>query len=360
MKLTSILLYALFGLSSLSYSQIKQFRNNLYIIDPEGNPVLMDGTLSLYDDEYSDEVDYQDARKMFNPGENIGMLRDSKVLIVERRKDILDRTDTIFFKFWNARIITYRLELSSKSFENSEVTAVLHDKYLDKKVFISLHESAYYDFAVTADVNSKRPDRFMVVFNPLPPEGAQGGAMPLNFAGSWANSGIHGVTVSWNTSNESGVNNFRVEKSSDGIHFSETGDAVPARNLIANDYFFTDRTPFSGATYYRIKAIDVDGKISYSKIMKVNAISVDARVNLYPNPASSPNIRIDLKGLEKGRYQIRVFNIAGSIVHTQTESLTTEYETIRLTINHALAKGMYRVEIFGPAAYRSSHNLMIK
>lgn len=359
MKKIPLLLCAFFYCISLSFSQTKQFRNNLYIIDPKGNPVLMDGTLNMYHDDYSDEVDYMDARKMFNPGENIGILRNDKVLIVERRQEIENRTDTIFYKFWNSRIITYRLEFSAKYFDNSGVTAVLHDKYLNKKVNISMLDNTYYDFAVTADVNSKRNDRFMVVFNPVIGEVAAG-VMPLNFIGSTASVTNNGVTITWVTANESNVKEFRIEKSADGVLFEETGNPVLAQNLLSNQYSVIHGTSFEGAAYYRIKATDLDGRVSYSKIMKVNQVSVAAKVSLYPNPASVSDIHLNASGLSAGQYKIRIINTFGAIVHLQTGTLNAEYERIRLTVATPLTKGIYHVELTGPNGYRSSHSLMIK
>lgn len=349
----------LFALSLILNSnisgQIKQFRNNLYIIDPNGNAILMDGTLSLYSNDYSNDVDRLDARKMFNPGENIGIQRDNKVLIIERRKDI-EVSDTIFFKLWNTREITYRLELLCKNFVGNNIKAVLYDNYLKTQTNLSLTEDNFYDFEVTTDSESKRTDRFMIVFNPVEVEAS---VMPLNFISSTLTIKANTVSVLWETANEQNVKKYTIERSLDGIHFELTGIEVDAYNKQYNNYGVEDMTPAKGLSYYRIVAHDFDGKITMSKIMKVSISSLNATVSVFPNPAVSSNIRLRFEGHEQGTYKISMVNGFGSIVYTQTENLTSNLNQIKLSTSQPMAPGIYRIEVIGPNGYYAVRNLLI-
>lgn len=341
---------------SVSFGQTKQFRSNLYIIDPNGNPVLMDGTLTMFNNDYSNDVNNQDARKMFNPSENIGMERGGKILIVERRQD-LNGPDTIFYKLWNTRIITYRLEFTSKYLNGigMGIVPVLYDKYLNTATTLSISENNYYDFEVTADANSKRTDRFMVVFNPM----AEAGLLPLSFINSSVIPINNGTSIAWETANEHNVKNYIIERSDDGVQFVNSDILTDANNRPSNKYQAYDYTLMAGVHYYRIRATDMDGKTTFSKIMKVSGISANAKISVYPNPAKASNIRMNFSGQKKGSYKISIISGFGSVVHSQTELLSTSPAQIKLSNNQSLPHGIYRIEVAGPDGYRTAINLLI-
>jgi hypothetical protein len=75
-------------------------RSDLYIAAPDGTTTLVDGDLTQYDPTFSNNVDGMDARKMSNFSENIGMIRGTTTLVIERRHTI-ENNDTIFYKIWN-------------------------------------------------------------------------------------------------------------------------------------------------------------------------------------------------------------------------------------------------------------------
>lgn len=332
-----------------------QFRSNLYIVSPgSGESVLMDGTLSIFDDKYSNDVDRYDARKMFNPGENWGMVRGSNVLIVERKQNI-QSTDTIFFKMWNLRVITYRLEFLSKYFQDLGIEGTLIDNYLHSSTTISLTSDTYVDFKVTADAGSRKADRFMLIFSSAPSKSA----LPLSFINTNASLQNGGVAINWTTGNEKNVKNYIVEHSTDGITFSSIGIPVNANNLSSGEYNSLDASPASGANYYRIRATDLDGKTTLSDVMKVTAANVQIAVSLYPNPATASNINLKISGQQQGDYSITVMTSFGSIVHRQTERLSTSGQLIKVTPTQRLPKGVYRVEISGPNGYRNTISLLI-
>lgn len=336
-------------------SQVKSFRTNLYIVPDGGDaPVLMDGTLTMFDNNYSNAVDNKDARKMFNPGENWGMQRDPYVLIVERRQDI-SIADTIFFKVWNTRIITYRLEMIPKNFPSNRLSASLIDKYLGTETPVSLTENGYADFKVTADAGSKRSDRFMLVFN----GGAAEGMLPLNFISSNASVHNKSVDLQWETANEHNVSEYVIEKSADGTQFTKTSLAAGAKNTPAASYSITDYQPYAGANYYRISAVDKDGRTTVSNVMKVSTTNIEAQMTLFPNPTNANNIRLKINGQAAGTYQVRLVNINGVNAHTQSFTLTTAATELRLAANKTFAPGIYRIEISGPDGYRNVLNLLI-
>ena len=75
-------------------------RTNLFVVGADGSKTLMDGNMTIYDDIYCNCVNWEDALKMSNPGENWGLVRSGTSLAVERRK-FIPETDTTYIRMWN-------------------------------------------------------------------------------------------------------------------------------------------------------------------------------------------------------------------------------------------------------------------
>lgn len=93
--------------------------------------------------------------------------------------------------------------------------------------------------------------------------------------------------VSWKVADEINVNNYIVERSSDGLSFT----AVAVVNAVAGgaaetQYQAVDKQVQKGVNYYRIKQTDKDGKFSYSKTVLVH-VTETGEVVVWPNPATS-------------------------------------------------------------------------
>ena len=90
--------------------------------------------------------------------------------------------------------------------------------------------------------------------------------------------------LNWQTSAEIDFDHFEIEHSTANSNFSYIGTVTGHTNTQGTqNYNFTDNSPTEGANYYRLKMVDIDGKYSYSKTVKLTFnLSI---INLYPNPA---------------------------------------------------------------------------
>lgn len=80
-----------------------------------------------------------------------------------------------------------------------------------------------------------------------------------------------GVMLNWSTSLEKDNAMFIVERSDDGIQFTNIGAVKGAGHSIeSNDYSFLDDNMPSGQRYYRLRQIDFDGSFSTSPIFIFN------------------------------------------------------------------------------------------
>ena len=121
--------------------------------------------------------------------------------------------------------------------------------------------------------------------------------------------------LNWSTTVEQNNKGFRIERSSDGITFSQValvpsqaGGGATAQNL---NYIYFDDKPFPGMNYYRLTQTDSDGNEQHSTIAEVS-FAKDA-ITVYPNPAKD---NITIEGLA-GNESIQLFSQNGQIIKKQ-------------------------------------------
>ncbi len=98
------------------------------------------------------------------------------------------------------------------------------------------------------------------------------------------------VNLVWQTTNEINSKNFEIERSNDGRNFSSIGTVVANNSQATNNYSFADAQPLVGASYYRLKIVDKDGKFKNSSVIVINT-KLKGGLMVYPNP-STENVTV--------------------------------------------------------------------
>jgi hypothetical protein len=159
----------------------------------------------------------------------------------------------------------------------------------------------------------------------------------LQFTG-WKNGNAN--QLNWSTSSEENNDYFIVERSSDGITFTEIGRVDGSGNSASiQQYNYEDLRPLSGTNYYRLQQVDFDGKASYSNIVLLDNGSTAATMDIYPNPNNgSFDIRISSEMTDS--YVLETMDIHGKIVYSTTGDQA--YETFQVS---NLSSGVYVVRL---------------
>ena len=147
------------------------------------------------------------------------------------------------------------------------------------------------------------------------------------------------AVLDWITTRETGTNYFIVERTKDNWNYKSI-DTVYAENNgeYTQDYSATDLHPLSGTNYYRLKIVDMNGKISYSPIVAIKVGNTRSPV-MYPNPASSV---VTIAPGSDGIRQVNVYNILGRTVLKIPDAGSGG--TIQIP-TYSFANGLYFVEI---------------
>ena len=154
----------------------------------------------------------------------------------------------------------------------------------------------------------------------------------------------------WVTSSEINSKSFSIEKSSDASTFVEVGSvmskAVNGNHKGQLGYDFIDELVNDGTVYYRLKQVDKDGKVSYSKVIKLITNKNVGLVSIYPNPTTANNIKVHIEVADSQKVSIRITDIAGKVVYSSLNtSLSAGKNDIIITGKTSLPKGVYTVEV---------------
>lgn len=156
------------------------------------------------------------------------------------------------------------------------------------------------------------------------------------------------VDLSWITATEINVNQFVVQKSTDGVNYSDAGLVFAVGNSTQNvNYKFSDDISNVNATviYYRLCSVDNDGKTSYSEV-RVIRISKQGEntvgIITYPNPVSN-QLQITVPATwQNKKVSFELFNANGQMVKRTDNSNSSQTETINV---NELGRGLYIVRV---------------
>jgi len=123
------------------------------------------------------------------------------------------------------------------------------------------------------------------------------------------------VKLFWTTTNEINTKNFVVERSNNGQYFTPITTLVANNAIGLNQYSYTDGSPLSGVSYYRLKMVDKDGLFTYSKVVVINN-QLTAKFVVYPNPTS--NVISLIHPIATTSAIVRIIGTNGSVVFTKS------------------------------------------
>ncbi|MEY4905758.1 MAG: hypothetical protein RLZZ292_3573, partial [Bacteroidota bacterium] len=148
------------------------------------------------------------------------------------------------------------------------------------------------------------------------------------------------IQLDWQTENESNTQLFEIQRSSDGIVFQTLSiQMAQGREKTTQSYSYTDKTPWTGTNYYRLKQVEKDGESHYSKTQTIEYKDNTIAIQFYPNPATDyltidfgKNVTTEIS------YQIEIQDIAGKIVFSTLKTPTNAILDLPL---HGLPQGNY-------------------
>ncbi len=121
------------------------------------------------------------------------------------------------------------------------------------------------------------------------------------------------VSVKWTTANLISTKSFAIERSADGINWSQIGTVSSNNSASINTYSYTDVAPLFGINYYRLKMVDNNANFTYSNVQSVETTSNAFQFKVYPNPAKS-RLYFNFTDPTYEVYYMRVVNQLGKTI----------------------------------------------
>ncbi len=169
------------------------------------------------------------------------------------------------------------------------------------------------------------------------------------------------VDLDWSTATEINNDYFTIERTVDNKLFDAIRMIKGSGNTTSTKrYSLTDYNPLEGVSYYRLRQTDYDGKSTVSEQKRVDfKKGFKEAVQIFPNPATSENLQVQINGKEGQILFITIADALGVIVHSGYVYPDSQQALFRLTgtSGEQLPAGIYVITVSGK--YGSDNNLAI-
>jgi hypothetical protein len=233
--------------------------------------------------------------------------------------------------------------------ETSGLQPYLEDKFLKTSQALSVSDTNYIPFSVTAVAASSAPDRFQVVFRaPL--------VLATKFVSAKAIAKNNDIEVEWKVADDKGHEIYEVQRSTDGNNFTTV---ARVNSNATGEYKWLDESVTSNTTYYRIRVINQGGAIIFSKTMTVKLVGDKPSVRIFPVPVTGYRMNLEINDAQKGSYQLRITNSQGQILMIRHIEHTGGKLAHQINLDRSLNPGVYFAKIHS-AGTDTIHKIIIE
>ncbi|HRI22024.1 MAG TPA: T9SS type A sorting domain-containing protein, partial [Panacibacter sp.] len=150
------------------------------------------------------------------------------------------------------------------------------------------------------------------------------------------------VNLSWKTAAEINLKNFEIEKSSNGSSWTNEGTVAAKNSAAGANYTFSIGNVKEKFLLLRLKMIDRDGQVSYSRVVtiKVNGSNI---ISLVGNPATNV-IKVAVNQEETETFQAVLYSLEGKKLAVVNYQHAGGSGVMELSTN-GIAPGLYLLQI---------------
>jgi hypothetical protein len=173
--------------------------------------------------------------------------------------------------------------------------------------------------------------------------------LPVKFGPLCASQRTRIILLSWTSYTETNVDHYEIERSANGQSFETIDNVSAAGNSKSRiDYNWSDVSALDGENFYRVKSVDIDGKATYSIIVKVFfGVKDSSSVSVYPNPVKGSQIAVGFSNMEKGNYSVSILNGNGQEMNHSFINVVSDNVTQSIQLPSTLKPGMYYLQLNG-------------
>jgi hypothetical protein len=168
------------------------------------------------------------------------------------------------------------------------------------------------------------------------------------------------VSVNWITASEQNSDYYTVEKSRDGINWTNLTTVKAAGNSSqTSNYSVNDNNAIDGTNYYRLTQVDVDGALKVYDIVSTNCSS-DKELDLvaYPNP-SNGQISLKIENVIGGKFDLSITDMQGKSIDQQSINLESGTTVVKMN-PVGLKSGVYLLQFTQNGVLLQQQKLVIE
>lgn len=149
--------------------------------------------------------------------------------------------------------------------------------------------------------------------------------------------------LNWKAACSSTEVTFTIERSTDGRNFNEVNSITASQSRCAQPFDYVDNNNLTGTVFYRIKAVEITGTITYSNIVKVTDQQKDmSLVGISPNPVTNQAL-LNISTTKKDIVDLVIVSVEGKVLQYTTVQLQAGSSIINLDVA-SLQKGLYLIK----------------
>lgn len=143
--------------------------------------------------------------------------------------------------------------------------------------------------------------------------------------------------LEWTTAWEENVQSFIIERSKNGQAFEAIGE-VKAQNQ-PSTYTFT--TSINTDSYYRLKMVDIDGRSTYSSIVRIRSITAGLQLTVLSNPVTRSYADVSISVARNQQGELLLVDNMGRPIRKTPVTLINGINNLRIDLNGVSAGNYY-------------------
>lgn len=148
------------------------------------------------------------------------------------------------------------------------------------------------------------------------------------------------VDLDWKSITEQNADHYVVQRAQQLNAWEDIAEVDAVGNTTeTTEYEAFDSNPYSGLSYYRLKAVDLDGSFEYSTVRSIT-IGTAAVAKVFPNPVSDGTLIVSMEDIENAK--IHILSAVGQRLIVNSNTLSSNEEAFE--VGH-FGSGVYFVEI---------------
>jgi hypothetical protein len=141
----------------------------------------------------------------------------------------------------------------------------------------------------------------------------------------------------------SGPLHFVIQRSTDGVSFTNLSEMDAADNLSGTHYAWQDASPVAGRLYYRVQTTN-SGNVSYSPVVGLNWKGADWAIGDIYFPPGGSQLTITLQSSKNRNVTLGIFDVTGRRITSQTGYAAAPETRFTFSVS-GLAQGQYFLRV---------------